>query len=90
MYYIIRPVNHGHQIAKFSPDYNEPLDVYPVSLTDCGCASYNKPCKHCKMLEKWLTLSNEERIGQAFDEDTQEFLKVLDLCQIKDLVSEVQ
>ncbi len=71
MDYYFRRVKDHYEIAKFDPNYDQPIDVYLIyNFPHCTCKSPELPCKHAKLLERWLRTD-----GKCFyDDKRKEFL----------------
>ncbi len=76
MHYYIRPLSNlreSFEVAKFDPDEVVPIDTYITNVKQeaCTCPSYKQPCKHVKMVTKWI--AQEKPIGTYFDDQTDSF-----------------
>lgn len=82
MHYVIRASdleNGRYTIAKFQPDrWSRPIEVYHLvpSKGWCSCPSYRQPCKHQKVLDRWLALKCP--IGHFYDDELDDFFEAFD------------
>lgn len=69
-----------YTVAKFDPDKSVPDEVYTIRpgnySTSCSCPSRQVPCKHARLVERWL-LTNR----QVYYDDTSDTFQELFLLQ---------
>lgn len=76
-------VDNVFRVTKLDPDY-EVLESYTVDLNigrkrmACNCPSWKVPCKHYKMVQRFVTIGMDENVVfNSISQEFEEFLNVL-------------